>query len=83
MDGDLQNDPDDIGRLLAKIDEGYDVVSGWRRSRKDPLSKRVPSRVAQTKIDQENVEAGSRDCPNRLGRGDRGNDLDSIPREEQ
>jgi glycosyltransferase involved in cell wall biosynthesis len=46
MDGDLQNDPADIGRLLAKIDEGYDVVSGWRRSRKDPLGKKVPSKVA-------------------------------------
>lgn len=46
MDGDLQNDPKDIGRLLAKIDEGHDVVSGWRRHRQDPLSKRVPSRIA-------------------------------------
>jgi glycosyltransferase involved in cell wall biosynthesis len=46
MDGDLQNDPADIGRLLAKIDEGYDVVSGCRRHRKDPLGKRLPSRVA-------------------------------------
>ncbi len=46
MDGDLQNDPSDIARLLAKIDEGHDVVSGWRRRRQDPLSKRVPSRVA-------------------------------------
>lgn len=42
-DGDLQNDPADIPALVAKLDEGYDIVCGWRRSRRDPLSKRVPS----------------------------------------
>lgn len=46
MDGDLQNDPFDIPRLLTKMKEGYDVVSGWRKNRKDPLSKRIPSRIA-------------------------------------
>ena len=46
MDGDLQNDPDDIGRLLEKIDEGYDVVSGWRSDRRDGFMRRLPSRVA-------------------------------------
>jgi glycosyltransferase involved in cell wall biosynthesis len=46
MDGDLQNDPADIGRLLAKLDEGYDVVSGWRRDRKDGFVRRLPSRMA-------------------------------------
>jgi glycosyltransferase involved in cell wall biosynthesis len=47
MDGDLQNDPADIPRLLAKLDEGYDVVCGWRRDRKDKLaSRRIPSIVA-------------------------------------
>jgi glycosyltransferase involved in cell wall biosynthesis len=47
MDGDLQNDPKDIPRLLAKIDKGYDVVSGWRHNRKDPaLSKKVPSKLS-------------------------------------
>jgi len=50
MDGDLQNDPKDIGRLLARIDEGYDVVSGWRRERKDPLTKKIPSRIANRVI---------------------------------
>ena len=40
MDADLQNDPKDIGRLLAKLDEGYDVVSGWRQNRKDPAISR-------------------------------------------
>ena len=42
-DGDLQNDPADIPKLLAKLDEGFDMVCGWRRRRQDPLSKRLPS----------------------------------------
>jgi glycosyltransferase involved in cell wall biosynthesis len=42
-DGDLQNDPADIPRLVAKLDEGYDMVCGWRKDRHDPLSKKVPS----------------------------------------
>ena len=41
LDGDLQNDPADIPRLLKKLNEGYDAVSGWRWKRKDPLEKRV------------------------------------------
>ena len=40
IDADLQNDPADIPRLLAKLDEGYDVVSGWRKERKDALIRR-------------------------------------------
>ena len=44
MDGDLQNDPADIPMLIAKLDEGYDLVHGWRKDRKDPfLSRRLPS----------------------------------------
>ncbi|MEX0930373.1 MAG: glycosyltransferase family 2 protein [Candidatus Paceibacterota bacterium] len=46
LDGDLQNDPADIPKLLAKIDEGYDVVAGWRKKRHDTLSKRITSRTA-------------------------------------
>jgi glycosyltransferase involved in cell wall biosynthesis len=46
MDGDLQNDPADIGLLLDKMNEGFDVVSGWRFKRKDPLSKKIFSRGA-------------------------------------
>jgi len=47
MDGDLQNDPEDIPRLFQKIEEGYDVVSGWRKDRKDPfLKRRLPSLIA-------------------------------------
>ncbi|MBM3572619.1 MAG: glycosyltransferase family 2 protein [Alphaproteobacteria bacterium] len=47
MDGDLQNDPADIPALLAKINEGFDVVSGWRRERQDAaLRRNLPSRIA-------------------------------------
>jgi len=47
VDGDLQNDPADIPRLLEKIKEGYDVVSGWRRERRDSfISRRLPSIIA-------------------------------------
>ena len=51
MDGDLQNDPQDILSLLQKIEEGYDVVSGWRKDRKDRfLTRRFPSIVANRVI---------------------------------
>jgi len=47
MDADMQNDPEDIPRLLEKIEDGYDVVSGWRVDRKDDYLKRVlPSKIA-------------------------------------
>src|SRR5262249_45237250 len=47
MDGDRQNDPADIPRLLEKLDEGFDVVSGWRRDRQDTfLTRKVPSWLA-------------------------------------
>ena len=46
MDGDLQNDPHDIPRLLEKIDEGYDVASGWRKDRQDDSMRVIPSRIA-------------------------------------
>src|SRR6478752_909531 len=47
MDADLQNDPADIIRLLDKLDEGYDVVSGWRRNRQDTLiTRKIPSKMA-------------------------------------
>ena len=49
MDSDLQNDPADIPRILAKLDEGYDVVSGWRKKRKDDLwLKKIPSNMANS-----------------------------------
>ncbi len=46
IDADLQNDPADIPMMLEKINAGYDVVSGWRISRQDDLSRRLPSRLA-------------------------------------
>jgi glycosyltransferase involved in cell wall biosynthesis len=47
MDADLQNDPKDIARLLEKLNEGYDVVSGWRKNRQDKLvSRKIPSKIA-------------------------------------
>jgi glycosyltransferase involved in cell wall biosynthesis len=47
MDGDLQNDPADIGIFLAKMDDGYDIVVGWRFNRQDKLvSRKIPSRIA-------------------------------------
>ena len=50
MDGDLQNDPADISRLLTRLDQGYDVVSGWRKDRKDGITRRLPSRIANVVI---------------------------------
>ncbi|MET0988832.1 MAG: glycosyltransferase family 2 protein [Steroidobacteraceae bacterium] len=51
MDGDLQNDPADVGILLAKIDEGYDIVVGWRHNRQDKLvSRKIPSIIANRLI---------------------------------
>lgn len=51
IDGDLQNDPNDIPALVAKIDEGYDLVHGWRKDRQDPwLSRRFPSLLANRVI---------------------------------
>ncbi len=51
IDADLQNDPADIGALLQKMDEGFDVVSGWRERRKDPfLNRRLPSMLANRLI---------------------------------
>lgn len=51
MDADLQNDPNDIKRLLDKLDEGFDVVSGWRKHRQDKLwTRKIPSWVANSII---------------------------------
>ena len=51
MDADLQNDPKDIARLLEKLGEGYDVVSGWRKNRKDKLiMRKIPSWIANSVI---------------------------------
>ncbi len=51
MDADLQNDPADIQRLIAKLNEGYDVVSGWRKNRKDKMvTRKLPSMLANRLI---------------------------------
>ena len=53
MDGDLQNDPADIPLLVAKLEEGYDVVCGWRKDRKDKfISRKIPSKIANWLIAQ-------------------------------
>ncbi|RKY34813.1 MAG: glycosyltransferase [Candidatus Omnitrophota bacterium] len=62
MDGDLQNDPQDIPKLLNYIQEGYDVVSGWRRYRKDPFLKRGSSIIAnyiRNKLTSESINDSS------------------------
>ena len=50
MDADGQNDPRDIARLVEKIDEGFDVVSGWRRKRQDHIWRKIPSQIANSLI---------------------------------
>ncbi len=51
MDGDAQNDPADIPAMLAKLDEGYDLVAGWRFNRQDPfINRRLPSMIANRLI---------------------------------
>ena len=45
IDADLQDDPAEIPRLLVKLDEGFDLVSGWKTRRRDPLRRRIPSRI--------------------------------------
>ena len=48
MDADLQDDPNEIPSLIEKLEEGYDLVSGWKQRRHDPLSKTIPSRLANS-----------------------------------
>jgi glycosyltransferase involved in cell wall biosynthesis len=51
LDADLQNDPNSVPALMAKIDEGYDVVSGWRAARQDTfISRKLPSQIANRLI---------------------------------
>ncbi len=51
MDGDLQNDPADIPKLIDELNKGYDVVSGWRKDRQDnPIKRNLPSRIANSLI---------------------------------
>jgi glycosyltransferase involved in cell wall biosynthesis len=50
MDADLQDDPSELPKLLAKIEEGYDMVGAWRADRQDPISKKWPSRFANATV---------------------------------
>ena len=51
VDGDLQNDPAEIPKMIAKLEEGYDLVAGWRKDRKDPIiSRKLPSMLANKLI---------------------------------
>jgi len=50
MDADLQDDPAELPRLLAKLDEGYDLVCGWKAKRNDPIHKTFPSKIYNTTI---------------------------------
>jgi glycosyltransferase involved in cell wall biosynthesis len=72
MDGDRQNDPADIPALLAKIDEGYDVINGWRQERQDGLfMRRIPSAVANWLITRlTKVPLHDRGCSLRLFRSE-------------
>jgi len=72
MDGDLQNDPNDIPVILKKLEEGYDVVSGWRKNRKDKLIvRKVPSKIANRIIcSVTNVKLHDTGCSLKAFRGD-------------
>ena len=50
MDADLQDDPEEIPSLINEIKKGYDLVSGWKKKRRDPLSKTIPSRFFRRKF---------------------------------
>jgi hypothetical protein len=45
MDADLQDDPSEIPNLITELEKGYDLVSGWKKKRHDPISKRLPSKM--------------------------------------
>ena len=72
MDSDLQNDAKDIAKMIDKIDEGFDVVSGWRVNRKDKaLTRRLPSKIANALIAKiSGVKLHDLGCSLKLYRGD-------------
>ena len=64
MDGDMQDDPSEIPDLIAKIDEGYDVVTGWKYEGKGEFSRRVPSKIFNWVISQiTGIKLGDFNCP--------------------
>ena len=72
MDSDLQNDAEDIAKMVDKIDEGYDVVSGWRVNRKDKaITRRLPSKIANALIAKiSGVKLHDLGCSLKLYRGE-------------
>lgn len=72
LDGDLQNDPNEIPRMIDKLNEGYDMVAGWRKDRKDRfLSRRLPSMLANWLISKTtNVQLHDYGCTLKVMRGD-------------
>jgi len=72
LDGDLQNDPAEIPRMIGKLEEGFDLVAGWRKDRKDKyLSRRVPSMIANRLISFfTNVRLHDYGCTLKVMRGD-------------
>ncbi len=72
MDSDLQNDADDIARMINKMDEGYDVVSGWRVNRKDKaFTRKLPSKIANALISKiSGVKLHDLGCSLKLYRGE-------------
>lgn len=72
LDGDLQNDPREIPKMVAKLNEGYDVVAGWRKDRKDKfISRRLPSMIANKLISYStNVSLHDYGCTLKVMRGD-------------
>lgn len=72
LDGDLQNDPAELPKMIAKLNEGYDLVAGWRKDRKDKfLSRRLPSMIANGLISKiTNVRLHDYGCTLKLMTGD-------------
>jgi len=72
MDADLQNDPNDIGRMIAKLEEGYDLVAGWRKDRKDAfINRKLPSLIANRLISATTqVKLHDYGCTLKVMRGD-------------
>jgi glycosyltransferase involved in cell wall biosynthesis len=69
LDADLQDDPGEVPKLLAKLDEGYDLVVAWRADRQDPLSKKLPSKLANFTVSTlTNIEVHDVNCGFKLYR---------------
>ncbi|MCX5800921.1 MAG: glycosyltransferase family 2 protein [Candidatus Eisenbacteria bacterium] len=77
LDSDLQDDPAEIPSLVGKLNEGYDLVSGWKKDRKDPLSKTLPSRVFNLIVKSTTgIKIHDFNCGLKVYRGDTARGLD-------